>query len=669
MIFNPKAGEIEKNIDLKLFDKAIEKFVDYGPDLSEAEKKIFFEKLKPEQENIVEVITAEVAALEVGNTLASMELTLIALDNLRGSKKVSQIRRSLFGLDFKNFEKIIEQKNNQVLDASTAIFIRTIKEGGLIELSTRSPLVELFEKKPQILEKNCEDLIRNELEGSHKFYLACSAVLPSLSRERLIDTVIGLQINKARGLPGAHEKIVFLENFRSKWSISESKLETKMKLAMPVIVYYQSGEIRNWLSKLLVNEVAVVKDDQIVNQKMTKENVSSSFVSGVQTLPNPEYVSAQRDFYESSRQIQNCENNYVVEKIKNPYAMNFCGFSQIPLNDARNRLNRLSPTISRDVMSSYTYEITKIEVDLSVDVYVFGYSGLSNQFINSKFNIKKSKQFNFVKNLHPSDNSARRLDISKDDDVRDFVQAGIFNPSSSLIFSQFAQSKSTVSTDEILAGLKSNEKSQLEKVFQQRVDSASPPKPGIVSEKTFELNEILAQSIVLIRTRDSIGTGFFVKNKFILSNQHVVGSQTVVQIEFKDGRKTSGIVMHADAAFDLALIAVPIEGKPVELSQSAPSAGEEAHAMGHPQGLSFSLSKGIVSAVREINSLDGFSLPLKYVQTDVAINPGNSGGPLIVNGKAVGINTFKRADRGSEGLGFALLSTHVIDWLNRHAPR
>ena len=50
--------------------------------------------------------------------------------------------------------------------------------------------------------------------------------------------------------------------------------------------------------------------------------------------------------------------------------------------------------------------------------------------------------------------------------------------------------------------------------------------------------------------------------------------------------------------------------------------GEEVLAIGSPLGLQNSVTRGIVSGVRDV---DGISM----VQTDAAINPGNSGGPLI----------------------------------------
>src|SRR5947209_8480877 len=73
-------------------------------------------------------------------------------------------------------------------------------------------------------------------------------------------------------------------------------------------------------------------------------------------------------------------------------------------------------------------------------------------------------------------------------------------------------------------------------------------------------------------------------------------------------------------------------------------------AFGAPQGLSFSASEGIVSAVRsgkELKSMlpayqaTGYSEAATWVQTTAAISPGNSGGPLVnMKGEVVGLNTW-----------------------------
>ena len=97
---------------------------------------------------------------------------------------------------------------------------------------------------------------------------------------------------------------------------------------------------------------------------------------------------------------------------------------------------------------------------------------------------------------------------------------------------------------------------------------------------------------------------------------------------------------------------------------SYPTAGEDVVALGSPAGLTNTVTRGIVSAVRRagktFNSVATESATL--IQTDAAINPGNSGGPLVnTNGEVIGINTFKKTK--SEGLNFAVSIVEVLQQL------
>ncbi len=106
---------------------------------------------------------------------------------------------------------------------------------------------------------------------------------------------------------------------------------------------------------------------------------------------------------------------------------------------------------------------------------------------------------------------------------------------------------------------------------------------------------------------------------------------------------------------DLALLKIEEKGLPfIPLKQEYKARlGQTVLAIGSPQGLDQTVTRGIVSAVGRQPQLDQ---PMIYIQTDAPINPGNSGGALVDrDGNLVGINTFIYTEGGgSEGLGFAI---------------
>ena len=167
--------------------------------------------------------------------------------------------------------------------------------------------------------------------------------------------------------------------------------------------------------------------------------------------------------------------------------------------------------------------------------------------------------------------------------------------------------------------------------------------------------------IIQIATPHGTGTGFFVKNEnVIITNDHVVKGNSEAVISGKLFSKQMSPVLFNDPKYDLAFINVPAGTEMPELHLAAGSEvhdGETVIAIGHPYGLNYTATEGIVSKAKRLQR------GINYIQIDAAINPGNSGGPLVnTNGEIVGVNTFIIA--GGDNLGFALPVQYVTEDLN-----
>lgn len=164
-------------------------------------------------------------------------------------------------------------------------------------------------------------------------------------------------------------------------------------------------------------------------------------------------------------------------------------------------------------------------------------------------------------------------------------------------------------------------------------------------------------AVVVILNGGSLGSGFFVNQSgLIVTNNHVVNGQRRVKVNLRNGKELTGFVEKVDRVKDLALVKVDYNS-PFSLqlgSLQDAAIGTDVMAIGAPQGLSWSIAKGIVSAVRND---PGYTV----IQTDAAINPGNSGGPLLIpgSGKVIGVNSFGLRKDISEGLNFAVGSDEV----------
>jgi serine protease Do len=160
-------------------------------------------------------------------------------------------------------------------------------------------------------------------------------------------------------------------------------------------------------------------------------------------------------------------------------------------------------------------------------------------------------------------------------------------------------------------------------------------------------------AVVAVGRRGGSGSGVIIRNDgVVITNAHVVGDASEVEIGLADGRRIAGRVLGGDPSVDIAVVRLSAPNLPVAplADSDRLQVGQTAIAIGNPIGLERTVTTGVVSAVNR--SPRGFELG-GLIQTDAAINPGNSGGPLLDSqGRVIGINTV--IVRGTTGLGFAI---------------
>lgn len=162
------------------------------------------------------------------------------------------------------------------------------------------------------------------------------------------------------------------------------------------------------------------------------------------------------------------------------------------------------------------------------------------------------------------------------------------------------------------------------------------------------------------------GSGvIFRRDGQILTNAHVIEGARTVRVILSDGRQFEAGVMGADRAHDIAEIRIGARNLPVaELSERPMKVGQLVVAVGNPYGLGWTVTSGVVSAMkRELPNPRGGKLT-DLIQTDAPINPGSSGGPLVdTQGRVVGITTA--IVPYAQGLGFAVPTSTALRILGR----
>jgi S1-C subfamily serine protease len=198
----------------------------------------------------------------------------------------------------------------------------------------------------------------------------------------------------------------------------------------------------------------------------------------------------------------------------------------------------------------------------------------------------------------------------------------------------------------------------------QRLETPAPTPPLAAA-----VYEHIAPSVVQIVAvsaagENSTGAGVIVDDQAdILTSLHVVKDARSITVRFADGTESRAEVVASLADKDIAVLhpeSAPAQVIPATLGDPGRLAiGSPAFVIGHPFGLTGSLSAGVISGLDRSMSAPGLEKPLTgLIQFDAAVNPGNSGGPLVdSNGEVVGIVTGlvnPAGQRVFSGVGFAV---------------
>ena len=170
--------------------------------------------------------------------------------------------------------------------------------------------------------------------------------------------------------------------------------------------------------------------------------------------------------------------------------------------------------------------------------------------------------------------------------------------------------------------------------------------------------ERIYESVFVIYSGNSLGSGFAVGENCIVTNAHVIVDPYSVIVETYGGTKYRASVLEINEQQDIAVLIVHDARFPYLeiIDLSTMKTGDDIYAIGAPNGMAYTLTKGGISAKERIVGNQS------YIQIDAPINQGNSGGPLLNDaGQVLGMNTFKISD--SEGIGLAIPISRVCEYL------
>lgn len=176
-----------------------------------------------------------------------------------------------------------------------------------------------------------------------------------------------------------------------------------------------------------------------------------------------------------------------------------------------------------------------------------------------------------------------------------------------------------------------------------------------------------------VKTNEWSGTGFALKDGYIVTNYHVIDEANTILVKGIKGDfnySYNAIVVGTDKNNDLALLRISDSAfsgfghTPYSISNGSSEVGEDVYVLGYP--LTSTMGDEIKLTTGVISSKTGFQGDVALYQISAPIQPGNSGGPLFDNkGNIIGVVSAKHA--GAENVGYAIKSMYLRNLIESSA--
>ena len=439
------------------------------------------------------------------------------------------------------------------------------------------------------------------------------------------------------------------------------------------------------------NLILIIPSDLDSFSTVVSENqIPSKLVAGTRQVANPEFNRLQMEIRRAERELQTAQRNE-QDGFERSQCLS-CGLitqwgglaiqskwqktGRALQNRIVNLTNSYSSTpdyLEKEILQSYSYVVQNVKAEKSALFKVI--LSKDNKYIEKNISINKDKTFKVAYNIDPQDKKYETLlnKYSNTDQVTRWQNQKFDNISLEKLtglIDQETSFKEIPGKKELYASLNFEYEEESTSWFSGFFDffKSDDKKTASLSNKSsskYEAKDVRFDSVVIVKTENGLGSGFFISKDEILTNYHVIENATSISVTDVNGKRSSAVVIKKDLRRDLALIKTNIIGKPVEFYVGQLKQGEMVEALGHPKGRNFSLTKGWISAIRKESG--GYSATneknVLFIQTDAAINHGNSGGPLFYKDKVVGVNTQGLSKKETEGMNFAVHFSEVKKFL------
>ncbi|MBT3845028.1 MAG: trypsin-like serine protease [Candidatus Marinimicrobia bacterium] len=458
-------------------------------------------------------------------------------------------------------------------------------------------------------------------------------------------------------------KIAFVE-VTSKTLLAEGQVEFPASINMDLPFDIKKSEVGDIFADnedadyIIIFDVAMAT----VNRRIKERNqAKSTYLFGYNTVQNPDFLARNMDVQNARMSLQNVSGRlcYGQGALGCEIAkLISVGVASAELKKHQEVLLETPQTLKEPIHKGYEYSTSSVDVKKHLTANYYVINNKDRAYYKSTFDVSENRKFNLSYDVKDEDISKPSLTKKYDpeESVSDYEERAV-DIDVSLLLSHYLENigeeERLDSEDEFRLSLL-YDKNQALVAYKERTYDARP-----LNDHRFD------HVVVIYNPTGSIGAGFYVAPDLVLTNYHVIEGGKYAEMKLYNGHETFGKVVKSDVRLDLALIKVQEKGKPVQFyDENSLDLGATTEAIGHPKGLEFTVTRGVISAIRKKESIfDTGGKEVLFVQTDTAINPGNSGGPLFLDNMVIGVNDNKLVDIGTEGLGFAIHHSEIQEFL------
>ena len=158
-------------------------------------------------------------------------------------------------------------------------------------------------------------------------------------------------------------------------------------------------------------------------------------------------------------------------------------------------------------------------------------------------------------------------------------------------------------------------------------------------------------SVAVIKNRSGHGSGFLIERGIVVTNSHVIGDDTIdnIEVRFPSAKGMPSFkaeLLFEDRKRDLAVLRIDSQLPPLRLCSSECVKGEPIVVIGSPANTENIPHEGLLGDPRYKKPTGEGADEQTYFLITAGVNPGNSGGPVFnMNGSVIGVvveRTFEK---------------------------